>query len=97
MHKWKWFWCQRYPLRCAVWVKHYENLSMQYTEIFSAAKIENFQRKNCNIFDISAQDIDCGYTLKPPRRGGSNKFTQSMFWIKNKKNRYTLSYPSFAI
>ena len=31
------------------------------------------------IFLISAQTIDCGYSLEPPRRGGSNKYPQSMF------------------
>ena len=31
------------------------------------------------IFLISAQNIDCGYSLEPPRRGGSNKYPQSMF------------------
>ena len=25
------------------------------------------------------QNIDCGYSLKPPRRGGSNVYPQSMF------------------
>ena len=29
----------------------------------------------CIIF----QNIDCGYTLEPPRRGGSNEYPQSMF------------------
>ena len=40
-------------------------------------------------FFIFAQNIDCGYTLEPPRRGGSNEYPQSTFWSKNKKNRYT--------
>ena len=31
------------------------------------------------IFLISAQNIDCGYSLEPPRRGGSNEYAQSMF------------------
>ena len=31
------------------------------------------------IFLISAQNIDCGYSLEPPRRGGSNGYPQSMF------------------
>ena len=35
-----------------------------------------------NIFFIFAQNIDCGYTLDPPRRGGSNEYPQSMFWKK---------------
>ena len=31
------------------------------------------------IFLISAQNINCGYSLEPPRRGGSNEYPQSMF------------------
>ena len=27
--------------------------------------------------------IDCGYSLEPPRRGGSNECLQSMFLLKN--------------
>ena len=30
-------------------------------------------------FLISAQNIDCGYSLEPHRRGGSNEYTQPMF------------------
>ena len=69
-------------------------MSMQYTEIFYALKIGNFQLKIFDIFLIFAQNIDYGYTLEPPRRGGSNEYPQSMFWSKNKKNRYTPAYPS---
>ena len=60
-------------------------------------KNENFQQKKIDIFLIFAQNIDCGYKLEPPRRGGSNEYPQSMFWSKNKKNRYTLTYPIFTI
>ena len=38
------------------------------------------------IFLISAQNIDCGYSLEPPHRGGSNEYTQSMFLIRSMKN-----------
>ena len=31
------------------------------------------------IFLISAQNMDCGYSLEPPRRGGSNEYPHSMF------------------
>ena len=34
------------------------------------------------IFLISAQNIDCGYSFEPPRRGGSNEYPQSMFWAE---------------
>ena len=40
------------------------NLPMQYTLIFLALKIENFQLKIFDIFLIFAQNIDCGYTLE---------------------------------
>ena len=36
---------------------------MQYTEIFCALKIGNFQLKIFDIFLIFAQNIDCGYSL----------------------------------
>ena len=36
-------------------------------------------------FLISAK-IDCGYSLEPPRRGGSNEYPQSMFWAEIWKN-----------
>ena len=41
--------------------------------------------KNSGSFHISAQNIDCGYLLEPPRRGGSNEYLQSMFLSRNKK------------
>ena len=31
------------------------------------------------IFLISAQNLDSGYSLEPPQRGGSNEYPQSMF------------------
>ena len=64
---------------------HYENTPMQYIQKFLSCKDENFQWKFFVIFLIFAQNIDCGYTLEPPRRGGSNEYPQSMFWSKNKK------------
>ena len=76
---------------------HYENLPMQDIEIFFSIKNLKFHQNSFDIFLIFAQNIDCGYTLEPPRRGGSNEYPQSMFWSKNKKNRYTSAYPSIAI
>ena len=48
-----------------------------------------------DMFNIFTQNIHCGYALQPPRRGGSNEYPQSMFWVKNKENRYTPVNPSF--
>ena len=39
------------------------------------------------IFLISAQNLDCGYLLEPPRRGGSNEYLQSSFEQKYEKYR----------
>ena len=37
------------------------------------------------IFLILLENIDCGYALEPPRRGGSNEYPQSMFWTEIRK------------
>ena len=50
------------------------------------AKIETFQIKKSYILHISDQIVDCGYSLEPPQRGGSNEYPQSMFFSRNKKN-----------
>ena len=55
---------------------------------------ENFTTKN-DIFHFSAQNIDCGYTLEPPSRGGSNEYLQSMFLSGNKKNNVYPCKPEF--
>ena len=40
---------------------------------FSTVKIKNFIRKFLIFLLFLLQNIDCGYTLEPPRRGGSNE------------------------
>ena len=79
--------------------EHYENRPMQYTAIFVTFKNnETFiGKKKIDKFHFFAQNIDCGYMLELPCRGSSNNYPQSMFWIKNKENRYTPAYPSFTI
>ena len=76
---------------------HYENKPIQIYWKFYHQKIESFQMKNSNIFHISAQNIDCGYSLEPPRRGGSNEYPQSMFRAEIRKIMYTPVNPSFTI
>ena len=58
----------------------------KYTENLTFKKMKNFQIKKNSIFHMSAQNIDCGYSLEPPQRGGSNGYPQSMFLSRNKKN-----------
>ena len=47
------------------------------------------------MFHISAQNIDCGHSLEPPRRGGSNENSQSMLLSRNKKNNIYPCKPQF--
>ena len=58
----------------------------KYIENLKPPKNEKLSEKNSDIFHIPAQNIDCGYSLEPPRRGGSNEYPQSMFLSRNKKN-----------
>ena len=53
--------------------------------------------KNSDILHISDQNIDCGYSLEPLRRGGSNAYPQSMLLSRNKKTMYTPVNPCFTI
>ena len=54
-----------------------------------------FHIKNSDIFHISAQNIDCGYSLEPPHRGGSNEYPQSLFLSRNNKNNVYPYKPQF--
>ena len=60
--------------------KHHENMS-----VFNVYPlIPNFSDntvvcRGISIFLILLQSIDCGYSLEPPSRGGSNVYLQSVF------------------
>ena len=62
----------------------------------SSPKTENFQTKT-DIFHVSAQNKDRGYSLEPPGRGGSNEYPQSMFWAELRKIMHNPVNPSFTI
>ena len=80
---------------------------------FHLQKLKIFRLKNADIFHISAQNIDCGYSLGPPRRsaqnidrwyslgpprrGGSNEYPQSMVWAEIRKIMFTPVNRSFTI
>ena len=66
----------------------------KYAENFTT-KNWKFSDKNSDIFHISAQNIHCGYSLEPPRRGGSNEYQQYMFLNRNKKNNVYPCKPQF--
>ena len=52
---------------------HYENTPIQIYRNFHLQKLKIFRYKNSDIFHMYAQNIDYGYSLEPPRRGGSNE------------------------
>ena len=59
--------------------------------------VESFTSKNWkipgtkdpDIYHISAQNIDCGYSLEPPH-GGSNEYLNLCFWADIKKQCISL-------
>ena len=62
---------QQQPLR-----KHaYSNI----LKILLSKNKKKIQIKKIGILYISVQNIDCRYSLEPPRRGGSNEYPRSMF------------------
>ena len=66
-------------------------------ETFTTKKIKFFQiKKILYFFHISAQNIDCGYSLKPPRRGGYNKYPLAMFLNRDKKNNVYRIYHIYS-
>ena len=68
---------------------HYENAPIQTYLKFDHQNMKKIYIKiliQC-IFHISAQNIDCGYSLEPPWRGGSGVYPQSMFLIRNKNKK----------
>ena len=80
---------------CTILNKHYENKPIQIYWTFYHQKMKIFRKKNPILFHISAQNIDCGYSLEPSRRGGSNGYPQSMFLSRNKKNNVYPCKPQF--
>ena len=62
---------------------HYETSPIQINRQVHLQKLKIFRWKTLIFFHISAQNIDCGYSLEPPRRGGSYEYPQSMFLSRN--------------
>ena len=74
-----------------------ETRLFKYIENFTSKNWKKIKMKTLIFFHISAQNIDCGYSLEPPRRGGSNEYLQSMFLSRNKKNNVYPCISSFTI
>ena len=69
----------------------------KYTENCTTKKRNFSDKKKSDIFHVSAQNIDCGYSLELPQWGSSNEYLQSMFWAEIRKIMYTPVNPSFTI
>ena len=78
-----------------IWWLHYENTPIQIYRKFNLQNWKFSDKKNSDSFIISAQNKDCGYSLEPPRRGGSNEYPQSMFLSRDKENNVYPCKPQF--
>ena len=78
-------------------VGYYENMPIQIYWEFYHQKMKTFIQKTSGSFHISAQNIDCRYSLELPCRGSSNEYPQSMFLTEIWKKLYTPVNPSFTI
>ena len=54
-----------------------------------------FRLKNSDIFHISAQNIDCGYSLEPLRRGGSKENIDCGYSLEPSRRGGSKEYPQF--
>ena len=79
-------------LRCLLNTK---TRPFKYIENFTIKKGKFSDKKFRFFFYISVQNINCVYSLEPPRRGGSNESPQSMFLSRNKKINVYPSKPQF--
>ena len=87
---------------CLVCFYYYHKLYITKTSLFKytetlTTKNWKLSDKKSDIFHIFAQNIDCGYSLEPPRRGGSNEYPQSMFLSRNKKNNVYTCKPQWDL
>ena len=77
---------------------HYEDNAYSNILKILPPRNKNFQiKKKSHSFHISALKMDCGHSIEPPRRGGSNEYPQSMFLAGLRKIIYTHANSSFII
>ena len=81
--------CDEYVTAHAAWPlrKHaYSNI----LKILPPKRMKIFRKQNYDVFHISAQNIDCGYSLEPPRRGGSDEYPQPQT-LEQKYEKYHIT------
>ena len=64
---------------CKPYIVHYENTPIQIYRKFYLQTLKIFRYKSLLFFIFLLKNIDCGYSLEPPRRGGSNEYHNICF------------------
>ena len=59
--------------------KQKKNESFQIKTLFFIFLLKTGVYRGIHVFLICAYNIDCGYSLESPRRGGSNEYPKFMF------------------
>ena len=73
-------------------------MSVQYEAVSKSGKNDIFRSKNVTFFLIFAQNIDCGYTLEPPRVEAVLTCIRNLCFVaKIRKKMDTHVNPSFTI
>ena len=75
----------------------YKKCLFEYIENLTTKEGKFSDKKKSDIFHISAQNVDYGYSLELLWRGGSDGYPQSMFFSKIRRIMYTPINPSFTI
>ena len=81
-------------------ISHYENKTIKiYWKFYHQKKKKKKEKKKTDkklwYFSYFCSKHRFGYSLEPPRRGGSNEYPQSMFLSRNKKNNVYPCKPQF--
>ena len=69
----------------------------KYIEKFTSKNWKFSDKKKTDFFHISAQNIYCGYSFEPPRRGGRTSTHYLCFWAEIRKIMYTPVNPRFTV
>ena len=62
-------------------IPHFYVVKLGFTGVYIIFVI-SAQNIDCGYSLEPLRHIDCGYSLEPHRRGGSNEYPQSMFWAE---------------
>ena len=69
----------KYPNLFSSWKHAYIKLTPETPVLYSKTGV---YRGKHYFFLFLLKTIDCGYSLEPPHRGGSNEYPQSMIWAE---------------